>query len=134
VNLQYFVYILASRIGGTLYIGVTNDLLRRAAEHRGGAVDGFTKKHGVKRLVYFEAFDDIDAAIAREKQLKGWNRVWKIRLIEKDNPNWDDLYPAFGGGIACVSRSASGARLPSIVTPGERSEGRGPSTRMRYKH
>ena len=93
MNLQYYVYILASRIGGTLYIGVTNDLLRRVGEHREGVVAGFTKKYGVKRLVYFETFDDVDAAIAREKQLKGWNRVWKIRLIEKDNPNWDDLFP-----------------------------------------
>ena len=93
MNLQYYVYILASRIGGTLYIGVTNDLLRRVGEHREGVVAGFTKKYGVKRLVYFETFDDVDAAIAREKLLKGWNRAWKIRLIEKDNPNWDDLFP-----------------------------------------
>lgn len=94
----YYVYILASRIGGTLYIGVTNDLLRRVGEHREGVVAGFTKKYRVHRLVYFEVFDDIEAAITREKQLKGWNRAWKIRLIEKDNPNWDDLYPALVTG------------------------------------
>jgi putative endonuclease len=98
MGLRYYVHILASRIGGTLYIGVTNHLLRRVGEHREGVVAGFTKKYGVKRLVYFETFDDVDAAIAREKQLKGWNRVWKIRLIEKDNPNWDDLYPALVAG------------------------------------
>lgn len=91
---QYFVYILASRIGGTLYIGVTNDLIRRVVEHRDGTVPGFTKRHRVFRLVYFEGFDDIEAAIAREKQLKSWNRTWKIRLIERENPNRDDLYPA----------------------------------------
>ncbi len=95
---QYFVYILASRIGGTLYIGVTNDLIRRVAEHRAGEVAGFTKRYGVKRLVYFEECDDVFGAIAREKQLKRWNRAWKIRWIEEKNPNWDDLYPALMSG------------------------------------
>jgi putative endonuclease len=94
----YFVYILASRIGGTLYIGVTNDLLRRVAEHREKLVPGFTRKYGVARLVYFEEFQDIRDAIEREKQLKKWNRAWKIRLIEAKNPNWDDLYPALTRG------------------------------------
>jgi putative endonuclease len=89
----YYVYILASRIGGTLYIGVTNDLVRRVFEHRSKFVASFTKKYGVVRLVYYEQYDDIENAIRREKRLKKWNRDWKIRLIEERNPNWDDLYP-----------------------------------------
>ena len=92
--MSYYVYILASRIGGTLYIGVTNDLVRRVFEHRSKLVAGFTKKYGIARLVYFEQYDDIENAIRREKRLKKWNRAWKIRLIEEANPNWDDLYPA----------------------------------------
>lgn len=90
---QFYVYILASRIGGTLYIGVTNDLVRRCYEHREKLADGFTRRYGVSRLVYFECFDEPVNAIRREKQLKKWNRPWKVRLIETDNPNWDDLYP-----------------------------------------
>jgi putative endonuclease len=89
---SYWVYILASGLGGTLYIGVTNDLVRRFYEHKAKLADGFTKKYGVDRLVYFEQFDDIENAIRREKRLKKWNRAWKIRLIEKANLNWDDLY------------------------------------------
>jgi putative endonuclease len=92
-----YVYILASKIGGTLYIGVTNDLVRRVAEHRLKIVGGFTEKYGVARLVYFEQFDDPENAIKREKRLKKWNRDWKIRLIEEHNPNWDDLYPGIAG-------------------------------------
>jgi putative endonuclease len=94
---SFYVYILASRIGGTLYIGVTNDLIRRVAEHRLKSVKGFTKKYEVDRLVYFEQFDDAENAIGREKQLKKWNRAWKIRLIEEINPNWDDLYSGIAG-------------------------------------
>jgi len=94
---QYFVYVLASRIGGTLYVGVTNDLIRRVQEHRAGLVQGFTRKHHVDRLVYFEDYGDIRDAIGREKQLKGWNRAWKVRLIEERNPNWDDLFPRIVG-------------------------------------
>jgi putative endonuclease len=90
---SYFVYILASKIGGTLYVGVTNDLVRRIHEHRNGLADGFTKKYGVHRLIYFEQHSDIEAAITREKRLKKWNRAWKIRLVEETNPNWSDLYP-----------------------------------------
>ena len=82
----YFVYIMASQPNGTLYIGVTNDVIRRAWEHRQGEVEGFTKRYGVKTLVYYETFDDIDAAILREKRLKKWNRAWKLRLIEEKNP------------------------------------------------
>jgi putative endonuclease len=92
VGRTYFVYILASRINGTLYVGVTNDLLRRVSEHRDHLVEGFTKTYDVTRLVHFEAFGDIAAAIQREKQLKNWQRAWKIQLIESGNPRWDDLY------------------------------------------
>jgi putative endonuclease len=95
--LSYYVYILASRIGGTLYIGVTNDLIRRVAEHKLKIAQGFTKRYDVARLVYFEVFDQIEQAIQREKRLKKWPRAWKISLIEKDNPNWNDLYPGIAG-------------------------------------
>ncbi|NPV20298.1 GIY-YIG nuclease family protein [Bradyrhizobium aeschynomenes] len=95
---SYYVYILANHIGGTLYIGVTNDLIRRVAEHKAKLIESFTEKYNVIRLVYFEQFDDASNAIMREKQLKKWNRAWKIRLIEENNPNWDDLYPAIAGG------------------------------------
>jgi len=93
----YYVYILASKIGGTLYIGVTNDLVRRVAEHKLQLVESFTKEYGVVRLVYFEQFDDPENAIKREKRLKKWKRDWKIALIEKDNPNWNDLYAEIAG-------------------------------------
>ena len=89
---QYYVYILASGKHGTLYIGVTNDLLRRVWEHREGAVEGFTKKHKVHKLVWFEVHQEITEAILREKRLKHWNRDWKINLIEESNPEWVDLY------------------------------------------
>ena len=89
----YWVYILASRIGGTLYIGITNDLVRRVYEHRSDFVPGFTSQHGVHRLVYYEPHNDVESAIRREKRLKKWKRAWKIELIERTNPNWDDLYP-----------------------------------------
>ena len=90
----YYVYILASRIGGTLYVGVTSDLVRRIYEHRTKAVKGFTSRYGITRLVYFDVFGDVEAAILREKQLKKWERAWKIRLIEERNPNWADLFPS----------------------------------------
>ncbi len=88
----YFVYILASRRNGTLYIGVTNDLIRRAYEHREAAVAGFTRRYGVKHLVHFDQFEDIRVAIQREKTLKKWPRAWKLALIEERNPDWHDLY------------------------------------------
>ena len=94
---HYYVYILASRIGGTLYIGVTNDLIRRVAEHKSKLIESFTDKYDVARLVYFEQFDDPENAIKREKRLKKWNRAWKIRLIEQHNQNWDDLYHEIAG-------------------------------------
>jgi putative endonuclease len=89
---SYCVYILASKIGGTLYVGVTNDLVRRVYEHKSDFIKSFTSKYGVHRLVYFEQYHDIENAIRREKRLKKWNRAWKVRLIEENNPNWDDLY------------------------------------------
>ena len=88
---QYYVYILASQRNGTLYIGVTNNLERRLHEHRHGLVQGFTKQYGVHRLVYTESSDNVEDAIKREKQLKLWSRAWKLALIEKDNPRWEDL-------------------------------------------
>jgi putative endonuclease len=95
---SYYVYILASKTGGTLYIGVTNDLVRRVFEHKSKFVRGFTKKYDVVKLVYYELYDSVENAIQREKRLKKWNRQWKIRLIEERNPNWDDLYPGIAGG------------------------------------
>jgi putative endonuclease len=86
-----WAYIMTNRRNGTLYIGVTNDVARRAWEHREGLVDGFTKRYGLKRLVYAEHHDDIRDAIQREKTLKHWSRAWKIDLIESQNPDWDDL-------------------------------------------
>ena len=84
---SYYVYILASHIGGTLYIGVTSDLVRRVAEHKLKIAKGFTKHYDVSRLVYFEVFEEVEQAIHREKRLKKWPRAWKISLIEKDNPD-----------------------------------------------
>jgi putative endonuclease len=88
---MYFVYLLASRRNGTLYVGLTNDLARRVEQHRAGTVPGFTRRYGVHTLVWFESFERIDEAIAREKQLKGWNRSWKLKLIEESNPAWRDI-------------------------------------------
>ncbi len=93
----YYVYILASRRNGTLYTGVTSNLVQRVWQHREGAADGFTKEHGVGRLVWFEQHDDVEAAIRREKQIKRWNREWKIRTIESANPYWNDLYDDIAG-------------------------------------
>lgn len=89
---QPIVYILASKRNGTLYIGVTSDLIKRIWEHKNKLVEGFTKKYHVHQLVYFEQHQDMLSAITREKQLKKWNRAWKIALIEKDNPDWCDLW------------------------------------------
>jgi len=94
----YFVYILASKKDGTLYVGITNDLVRRVWEHRTDVVDGFTKKYAVHQLVYFETFDDPRSAIEREKKLKRWRREWKRALIEKENPGWHDLYDKIVSG------------------------------------
>ena len=96
---RYYVYILANRRHGVLYVGVTNDLMRRVAEHREHLAAGFTSKHDVTRLVWFESHDSIEAAITREKQIKKWKRAWKIELFRDLNPNWDDLFPSLGKGI-----------------------------------
>jgi putative endonuclease len=90
--MQYYVYILSSKKNGTLYIGVTSDLVKRIYEHKHDLIDGFTKQYKVHNLVYFEITESIGSAISREKNLKKWNREWKIRLIEKGNPEWRDLY------------------------------------------
>ncbi len=91
---QPCVYILASKNKGTLYIGVTSNLITRVWEHKNSVIEGFTKKYHVNSLVWFELHQTMDTAITREKQLKKWRRDWKIRLIEKDNPAWTDLYPS----------------------------------------
>ena len=90
--MNYYVYILASKKNGTLYIGVTNDLIKRVYEHKNDLVEGFTKKYGVHQLVYFEQTGSIESAITREKQIKKWRRQWKIELIEGKNPEWKDLF------------------------------------------
>ena len=92
-----YVYIMASRRNGTLYIGVTSDLVARVFGHREGVVGGFTKRYGCKRLVWFEQHDDLQAARYRELQMKEWRRAWKIELIQKTNPQWDDLFPGLMG-------------------------------------
>ncbi len=89
---QGFVYMMASRRNGTIYIGVTGDLLKRVWEHRNGAVEGFTKKYGCKILVWYQPFDSLETARQRELQMKEWKRAWKLREIEGPNPDWEDLY------------------------------------------
>ena len=90
--MKYFVYILANKKKGTLYVGVTNDLKRRAFEHKNHLVEGFTKRYNVVTLVHYEEFQFVEDAIRREKRIKKWERQWKIELIEKTNPEWMDLY------------------------------------------
>ncbi len=87
-----YVYMMASRLNGTIYLGVTSDLAKRAYQHRNALIDGFTKTYGCRLLVWYEAHDELDGARLRERQLKKWNRDWKLRLIEEKNPNWLDLY------------------------------------------
>ena len=99
MNKGGFVYILASQRNGTLYIGVTNDLVHRVYEHRSGEIAGFTQRYGATCLVYFERHEEIAPAIAREKQLKNWKRRWKLDLIEHANPDWADLWPEIIGEI-----------------------------------
>ena len=91
--MRYYVYLLCSRKGGTLYLGVTHDLTRRIYEHKQKTTPGFTARYNVDRLVWFECYDDPQTAIEREKELKKWRRAWKIDLIENENSNWRDLYP-----------------------------------------
>ena len=91
----YYVYILASKRNGTLYIGITGNLERRVYEHQQNIIKGFTEKYNVHHLVYYETTSDVQAALQREKQLKKWNRQWKLELIEKENPEWKDLSTGF---------------------------------------
>jgi putative endonuclease len=91
---QPAVYILSSKRNGTLYVGVTSDLLKRVWEHRNNLMEGFTKRYGVHQLVWYELHGSLESAIKREKRLKDWKRKWKVQLIEKTNPNWEDLYPS----------------------------------------
>jgi len=88
-----YVYILANKMAGTLYVGVTSDLIKRISEHHAGITGGFTAQYNVHRLVYYEKLGSMEEAIKREKRLKGWRRAWKIKLIEEANPKWDDLFP-----------------------------------------
>ena len=89
---RYYVYILARQRNGTLYVGVSSDLIKRTYQHKNDLVDGFTKEYQVHNLVHYEQFNDVNEAIAREKQLKNWQRKWKLELIEESNPDWEDLY------------------------------------------
>ena len=91
-----YVYIMASKQNGTLYLGVTSNIEQRVFEHREGLIEGFTRRYGCKRLVWYEEHEDIGSAIQREKTLKHWYRKWKLKLIESMNPDWDDLYETFG--------------------------------------
>ena len=93
---SYFVYIMTNRPYGALYIGVTSDLVKRVFEHKNGLIEGFTKRYGLKRLVYFEETSDVHAAIQQEKNMKHWVRQWKLNVINKQNPNWRDLAEDFG--------------------------------------
>jgi putative endonuclease len=95
--MSYYVYILASRKDGTIYVGITNDIVRRIYEHRTKVVPGFTSTYNITRLVWFEIYDDPISAISRERELKKWKRTWKIELIEARNPQWDDLYESICG-------------------------------------
>jgi len=97
---KYFVYIMASKKNGTIYIGITSNLTKRVWQHKEKLVEGFTDKYNVDRLVYYEMFDDPENAIKREKRLKRYKRDWKIQLVEKGNPEWDDLYEEITGGSA----------------------------------
>ncbi len=104
---KYFTYIVCSR-SGTLYIGVTNSIYRRALEHKRGEVEGFASKYHCDRMVYYESFDDVQKAIAREKQLKGWRRSKKIALIESKNPRWEDLAEKWGAQMLFAGESIKG--------------------------
>jgi putative endonuclease len=110
---QPCVYILASRDYGTIYIGVTSDLVARLYQHREGTIKGFTSKYGVVRLVRFEQFGDMPGAIAREKQLKRWHRQWKINLIESENPLWDDIAVAWGFDVIPPRAPRPKAKTPT---------------------
>ena len=108
-----FVYMLANRRQGALYTGVTSDLMKRISEHRMGLLPGFTLEHDIKRLMWSEAFGDIELAIQREKRIKKWNRAWKIRLIEAANPHWHDLAVTDLGFPPLISRHSRDGGGPS---------------------
>ena len=92
---MYYIYIITNKRNGTLYIGVTNDLIKRIYQHKKKLINGFSKKYALDKLIFYESCEDIHSAIKREKVLKAWRRIWKIELIEKVNPNWRDLYEDF---------------------------------------
>jgi putative endonuclease len=115
------VYILASRRNGALYIGVTNEIMRRTWEHKSEFVSGFTKKYGVHILVWYELHQDVNEAIAREKRMKRWNRAWKIKLIEKHNSGWNDLYDRLLGEISVPD--VPGSPSPRVRASHARSPG-----------
>lgn len=94
MNKHSYCYIVTNQPNGTLYVGVTTDLVKRVGQHQSGEVEGFTSQHGLNQLVWFEEHGDIESAIRREKNIKAWKRAWKIRLIEENNPDWFDLYPS----------------------------------------
>jgi putative endonuclease len=114
---EYFAYIVCSR-SGTLYIGMTNSIYRRALEHKRGEIEGFAAKYHCDRLVYYESFDDVHKAIGREKQLKGWSRSKKIALIETKNPRWSDLAETWGSQMVFAGEPIKSRRavIPSVVT------------------
>ena len=114
----YFVYIVTSKRNGTLYTGVTNDLVRRVAEHKAGLVPGFTKKYKVDKLMWFETHNSIEAAIVREKQIKEWKREWKIDLFRDSNPDWSDLYPGLTRGPSPPAVSSRRKPGPNSPHPG----------------
>ena len=120
---SYVVYLLASRHHGTLYCGLTSDLVRRVWEHRAGTYCGFTCKYGVHRLVWFEGHTDVHGAIAREKRIKRWRRAWKINLIEERNRDWNDLYPSL---LGMTPREFDAAEAGTVVIPVSQSEDRDP--------
>jgi putative endonuclease len=97
MNKQFYVYIMASKPNGTLYTGMSSNLVQRIWQHKNNMVEGFTDKYNVKHLVYYEVHDSAESAITREKQIKKWRRKWKLRLIEKQNSHWEDLYSKISG-------------------------------------
>ena len=122
-----YLYIIASRRNGTLYTGCTTDLPKRIYEHRNELVPGFTRKYGVKRLVYFETYDDVSDAIVRERRVKEWRRDRKIQLIEKENPFWEDLAVSLLGFEPLADATAEGDGIPSeSPPPSHPGESRGP--------
>ena len=121
-----YLYIMASRRNGTLYLGVTSDFIQRVYQHREGLIPGFTRKYGCKMLVWYQAFEDLDAARHRELQMKEWKRAWKLRVIEEMNPNGDDLYESSSETGHTVSRLRRGPSRESGLGPGLRRDTKPP--------